>query len=210
MKTFKLTMLSMIALTVLTLISCSENASSPLTSDESTTADAVYCAVQSPTDAAEACEYQDGTTDAAMEMKPPQHEGRKYDPLRRVMSKLNLTDTQKVQIATFTQEYKDCITLAKQALRESEKAILEAAKLQRDSIITEYKNGTITKEEARTQIKELNAATRELLKNNPLKETTEAAILLCWETYIANIRGILTTEQQVIWDEWIAAHPFKK
>lgn len=107
------------------------------------------------------------------------------------------------------------------------KALREEMKADRDAIMAQLKEGAITREEAATQLKALreeqkaklaeinaktqterdalNAKLRELAaQRKAIEERVKAAIKANQDAMYRQIRAMLTTEQQAIWDAWVA------
>lgn len=125
-------------------------------------------------------------------------------PLGRILKQLNLTDEQKAQIQEFMQAYRDCVKSALMALRESERQILQQANQARQQVREQLQSGAITREEAWQQLRQINERTREALINNPVRQQVLQQLKECWDTFIANIKSILTDEQKALFDELLA------
>jgi hypothetical protein len=125
----------------------------------------------------------------------------------RIFRAMKVTPEQLTLFKPFFVAYRACIKDATIALRESEKAILQAANTQRKEIIAKVKSGEITKEEARAQMQVLNQTTRQQLKDNPERIVACEAMKACKAALYASIRENLTPEQQILWDAWVAKQP---
>lgn len=132
------------------------------------------------------------------------HGNPPHADLGRIFSQLNLTAEQRAAIELLKQQHRDCEQPILEMLRASERAIMESFKAQRKAIEDAVKAGTKTRDQARTEMRALEMAQKEALKNNPARATAEAALKVCRDTFHANIRALLTAEQQVTWDAWIA------
>lgn len=153
------------------------------------------------------CGLNASTPDAYMmgkEMKDGPAKPGMNVPFMRILRELKLTKDQMVTLDSLLKDYRKCEFESRKALRTAEMVIIKAANEQRKAIMDQLKAGTITKEEARTQLKALNLATRETLKNDPDVQAALAALKACQEAFFANVRGILTEAQQVIWDKYMA------
>ncbi|MCX6133046.1 MAG: hypothetical protein NTU47_04445 [Ignavibacteriales bacterium] len=117
---------------------------------------------------------------------------------------LNLTDDQKTRIRdlakTFHQDMKPLI----QQFFEANKTIIQDANTKRRAILDDVKNGKLTREAAAAQIKVLNQATRELIKNNPASQTVKVAMCAKRDQLFAGVTAILQGEQITKWKDWIA------
>jgi len=131
----------------------------------------------------------------------------RFMPLARVLRSLNLTADQRDQLKDFIFNYRLCLRDAIIKLRETERELISGFKDKRDAIITAYRNGEITREEAMDQLMELRDSIRETLRNNDARVIACEAMKLCKKDFFASIRGMLTEEQQAIWDEWVSNLP---
>lgn len=136
-------------------------------------------------------------------MAKPKAEKGKHIALSQIFKKLNLSADQKAQLKVFQDEHRECVRLAMQTLRETEREIIQTANEQRKAIMQQVKDSIITKEVAKVQLQELAAATRSELRNNPARAIAEAVLLECRNTFISNITAILTEEQLVKWNQFL-------
>ncbi|MFN3306373.1 MAG: Spy/CpxP family protein refolding chaperone [Candidatus Kapaibacteriota bacterium] len=127
-------------------------------------------------------------------------------PIGRILKELTLTEEQITQIREFMAEYRDCVKNALLPLRESERQIIQQANQERRTVMEQLKNGEIDRQTAMEQIRQINQRTREALINNSVREQALQQLKQCWETLIANIRSILTPEQQALFDELLAKY----
>lgn len=134
-------------------------------------------------------------------------ERRQFMPMARILRALQLTDEQKEQVKGFMFDFRLCHKDAMLALRESEKEILAPFNLRREAVLTAYKNGEITREEAAAQLKVIAQEAREALQNNPARLTACEAMKECRRQLLANIEGILTPDQLVKWIDWVSKLP---
>lgn len=129
---------------------------------------------------------------------------KQFHPFARIFRQLELTAEQKEAVRGYMTEHHDCMKEAMMALRASEREIIQEANQARRAIMQNVKDSVITRAEAREQLRELNADTREALQNNPARAEAREAMCECLLALYANIRATLTEEQQAIWDEWVA------
>lgn len=127
-------------------------------------------------------------------------------PLGRILKELNLTEEQIALVREFMAEYRDCVKNALLPLRESERQIIQQANQERATVMQQLKNGEIDAQTAREQLRQINLRTREALMNNPVREQALQQLKECWDTLIANIKSILTPEQQALFDELLAKY----
>ncbi len=124
----------------------------------------------------------------------------------RFLSRMNLTDSQKTQIIVYVQEHDTCTASAMSVLRASDSTIFAGYQPKFDSIKSDLALGVIDTATARTEYRATLASLRTDLQNNPVRVTTQAALDECRSTFIANVRSVLTTEQLVIFDQWMTLH----
>lgn len=152
-------------------------------------------------------DFSDATLEIPMEVKERPNPGNKgpRHPFERLLGALNLTPDQKAQVQELLAAHKDCATAALEALKAAERAILDRAKAAREEIKAGVEAGTVTREEARQQLRDLNKATREAIKNLPEREAARAALKECDDRFLAALRGILTEDQIATLDKFVAA-----
>jgi len=126
-----------------------------------------------------------------------------YIGFRWIARKLALTDTQKVVIKEYIAEYRDCIHSAHVALRDAEKAIVDTGNAKRKVVIDSLKDSLITKAQALADLKTINQDTRAALKNDTARVVYKNAVCLCMQTLFNNIKDILTTDQQTVFEAWV-------
>lgn len=121
-----------------------------------------------------------------------------------ILGCLELTADQKTAIATLLRDHQDCTKSVMDSLRSSEKPLVEAARAAQKAVRDQLKAGTITRDEARAQLAQIKADLKAQLESNPVREWARQALENCRQELYAQIRALLTAEQQVIWDEWVA------
>lgn len=129
--------------------------------------------------------------------------GKSGRHLLQILRKLNLSENQKTEVKDFISEHKDCVKGPLQDLRTLVGPILADANAKRKDIIAKYKDGIITREEAKAQIEALNKATRELINNDPGMAIIKSALCDCKSNLFRNIASILTDDQKIIWNDWV-------
>ena len=150
-------------------------------------------------------EFTDATLETPMAVEArPDKDKRVRSPFDRLLAALNLNDEQKAQVAALQEAHKACATAALEALRAAERAVLDAAKARVEAVKAEVAAGTKTKEEARAAIREINKATREAIKNLPERAAAREAMKACDEAFLNGLRRILTPDQVVILERFLA------
>lgn len=130
----------------------------------------------------------------------PKKGGPKDRPMiGKVMRELQLTEAQIELLKGFNLTHRDCIELTMQAWRDAVAPIMEKANAERKLILDDLKNNVITRQEAYTKLKALNEAMRAEIDALGMKDTIKLAIEDCNKIFLANIKGMLTEEQLVIW-----------
>ena len=151
-------------------------------------------------------EFTDASLEQPMMERPDPNKGRPVrTPFADILRRLNLTADQQTAVQGLLASHNDCVKSALEALRAAEKAILDAAKARAEAIKQQAKDGSITREEARTQLRALNQRTREALKSLPGREEARTAIKACDDAFIAALRGILDENQTAMLDRWLAS-----
>jgi hypothetical protein len=123
--------------------------------------------------------------------------------LRRIP---NLTDSQKTIIKQLHAQHEECFRAAVANLRASDSTIVAGFAPQFDSIKAELALGTIDSAAARTALRELSAAVRTAVRNNPDRVVAADALKACRDAFLAAVREILTDEQKAAFDAWAASH----
>ena len=126
------------------------------------------------------------------------------NPFARIFAILELTPEQKAQIREFMIAHRRCEREAIMALREAQKPILEAANQERRAIMEQVKNGDLTREEAGALLRALNERVREAMQNSSEVIAAHQALRNCWDELLRNIASILTPEQLVKWERFLA------
>jgi Spy/CpxP family protein refolding chaperone len=124
-----------------------------------------------------------------------------------VFSKLDLSDDQKESIKTIFAENRECVSVPFEQFREVAKEIMEAKKSDIQAIRDLVKAGELNRVEARAEIKIINEATREEIKNNEISIQAKEDICNCNTTMLENIELLLDEEQLSIWNEWLGKLP---
>ncbi len=150
-------------------------------------------------------DFSDVTLETPMAVKerPGSDKKAPMSPFDRLLAALNLTPDQKAVVERLQSAHKDCANAALEALKTAERAILERAKAKSEEIKGAAKAGTITREEARTQLRDLNKATREAIKSLPEREAARTALKACDDAFLARLGSILDEKQKVILDNFI-------
>jgi hypothetical protein len=133
---------------------------------------------------------------------PPKGGPKDRPMVGKVMRELKLTDAQIAQLKEFNLAHRDCIDLAMKTWRDAVAPIMDKANADRKLIMDDLKNKVITRKEAGDKLKALNTQMRADIDALGLKDTIKTAIDNCNKTLLDNIRGMLTPEQQIIWDKY--------
>ncbi len=152
-------------------------------------------------------DFSDATLEVPMAVKerPGSDKKAPMSPFDRLLAALNLTPEQKAMVERMQTAHKDCATAALEGLKTAERAILDRAKAKAEEIKAAAKAGTLSKEEARTQLRDLNKATREAIKNLPEREAARTALKACDDNFIARLGSILDEKQKAILDQFVKA-----
>ncbi len=151
---------------------------------------------------APAGDIQEADLDQPMGFRHPQPRFKSLI-LLKVLRAMELDDEQKEQVRTYLKEHLECVREAQMILRKSQMEIIRKANAIRDSLMKEYRDGNMTREELRNALRRLNRATLEKLRNNPVRERVLQRIIKCRETLYANIGDILNEDQLKIWERFL-------
>jgi hypothetical protein len=124
--------------------------------------------------------------------------------LREILRELNPSEEQKSQLRELMSGQRDCIQEPLQAFRDANQELLDAANTERQTIMDSYRNGEITREEAKDLLKALSETTREAILVNSESEAPMQAMCDCKLALFENVRAMLDETQQASWDEWAA------
>jgi len=123
--------------------------------------------------------------------------------LGRILRALDLTEEQRTAISEDLIAHHDCMREAMLALREAEYALVSVANEDRRAIHEQFRNGDLTREEAREQIMLIYETLREDLENDEDVLAARQAVRDCFDLLFENIAGELTDEQLEMWNEWL-------
>ena len=124
--------------------------------------------------------------------------------LGHILRDLSLTEDQRAQVRELMTGQRECVQEPLQAFREANQDLIAATNEQRQTIMDAVRNGDITREEAREQLRELSESTREAIRNNPDNAPFKEALCACKLAHFDNVRAVLDETQQADWDEWVA------
>lgn len=119
--------------------------------------------------------------------------------LRQLFWMLKLDREQAGDVYVFIQEYHDCIHSIMVTTQEERQAIMENARAARLEIMTQFREDG-DREAAKTALRALY----EQVKSDLDALVDHDAICECYKTLLDKIRSILTDEQIVILERWIA------
>jgi Spy/CpxP family protein refolding chaperone len=158
---------------------------------------------------------EDATIENPMVMNPvferdgrfsrhPRHPLHPGCHLKKILRQLDITREQMSQIREFLKNHRQAIKEALEGLRAANAEIIADANAKRQAILESLRNGEITREEAKQQLRALSQETREAIRNNPANEPFLQAICDSKLALFDNIRSVLNDSQQAEWDEWVA------
>lgn len=122
---------------------------------------------------------------------------------RFIFKQLQLTEEQLPLVKEVMIAHRDCQKAARIAFHTAIAEIIAEANIQRQAIIQQVKDGTITREEARELFIALNKATKAKIEETGAIEELQAALKDCTETMIAAMHEILDDTQDAIFDKWV-------
>jgi len=152
--------------------------------------------------------YDESTQSGQVEERKPDRKDTANKPRPTIFGdllvKLNLTSEQKPIVERLLAQHRACVEACVQGLKNAEREILMNARLQEEAIKTKVKNGELTKEQGRLQLRQLREETQIKLKALP-KERVRECVKSCDTTFIQQLKEILTTEQKIILEKWVAS-----
>lgn len=188
----KTTLISLITvLGLMAIVGCSNTETGP------TEPDAIYTTmVANP----------DGTVSEQVVEKPKPDNGKKVapSPFVDLLRLLNLTPEQRPIVERLLIQHKECTQSCIETLKTAEREILMNARLEEQKIKELVKAGTITKEVARRELAQLKKSTQERLKALP-REKVRECLQGCDTQFLNSLKEILTPEQKIILEKWIAS-----
>jgi hypothetical protein len=188
----KTTLLSLVTvLGLMAIVGCSNTETGP------TEPDAIYTTmVANP----------DGTVSEQVVERPKPDNGKKVTPSPFVdlLRHLNLTAEQKPLVERLLTQHKECTQSCIETLKTAEREILMNARLEEQKIKEAVKAGTITKEVARRELAQLKKSTQERLKSLP-REKVRECLQGCDTQFLNSLKEILTSEQKIKLEKWIAS-----
>jgi len=190
---------AVIAISSLGLVGCSE-ATSPAADMPETLVN-----VTIPSPAMDEGIFYEASLDEPMAVERPGTDMKRV-PFGDLLRALKLTPEQQETVKGLLAAHEDCMKAAMSALRESERAILAPFNEKRNAIREAVKNGSMTREEARTALAEINKSAREALRANAdARKAAAEAAKKCREDFMTALRGILSPEQLPVLERWLAA-----
>ena len=189
----KTTLLSIITVLSIGLVGCSNMATEPT---EETAVFATYNPNEESTQGGQVEERKPDRKDTTNKPRPT--------IFGDLLVKLKLTPEQKPVVERLLAQHKSCVEACVQGLKNAEREILMNARLQEESIKTKVKNGELTKEQGRLQLRHLREETQIKLKSLP-KEKVRECVKSCDTTFIQQLKEILTPEQKIILEKWVSS-----
>ncbi|HOI30539.1 MAG TPA: hypothetical protein PLZ15_12350 [Melioribacteraceae bacterium] len=123
--------------------------------------------------------------------------------LGMIFRKLNLDETQRAAVKELIKGYHESLKPLLIEFRAANEAIVKEANEKRKEIMTNLRNGEITRQEASAQLFRLNRATRDKIKDNP--ESLRIADEICRlnSKLLEDIESLLNNEQKVKWEQMV-------
>ena len=148
----------------------------------------------------------DGTVSEQVIERPKPDNGKKVEtsPFVDLLRLLNLTPEQKPLVERLLTQHKQCTQSCIETLKTAEHEILMNARIEEKKIKDGIKAGTITEEVARRELVQLKQSTQEKLKALP-KDKVRECLQGCDTQFLNSLKEILTPEQKIILEKWIAS-----
>jgi hypothetical protein len=187
----KTTLLSLIAVFCLGIIGCSNTETGP------TEPEAMYTTM---------VVESDGSISEQPIERPNPDKGKKVapSPFVDLLRLLNLTPEQRPLVERLLIQHRECTQSCIETLKTAEREILMNARVEENKIKDAVKAGTITKEVARRELAQLKKSTQERLKALP-REKVRECLKGCDTQFLNSLKEILTSEQKIILEKWIAS-----
>ena len=187
----KTTLLSLIAVFYLAIIGCSNTETGP------TEPEAMYTTM---------VVESDGSISEQPIERPNPDKGKKVapSPFVDLLRLLNLTPEQRPLVERLLIQHRECTQSCIETLKTAEREILMNARVEEQKIKDAVKAGTITKEVARRELAQLKKSTQERLKALP-REKVRECLQGCDTQFLNSLKEILTPEQKIILEKWIAS-----
>lgn len=187
----KTTLLSLIAVFSLAIIGCSNTETGP------TEPEAMYTTM---------VVESDGSISEQPIERPNPDKGKKVapSPFVDLLRLLNLTPEQRPLVERLLIQHRECTQSCIETLKTAEREILMNARVEENKIKDAVKAGTITKEVARRELAQLKKSTQEKLKALP-KDKVRECLQGCDTQFLNSLKEILTPEQKIILEKWIAS-----
>jgi hypothetical protein len=187
----KTTLLSLIAVFSLAIIGCSNTETGP------TEPEAMYTTM---------VVESDGSISEQPIERPNPDKGKKVapSPFVDLLRLLNLTPEQRPLVERLLIQHRECTQSCIETLKTAEREILMNARVEENKIKDAVKAGTITKEVARRELAQLKKSTQERLKALP-REKVRECLKGCDTQFLNSLKEILTSEQKIILEKWIAS-----
>ena len=158
---------------------------------------------------------QDATIDANLSMNPvfktssgfrrhAGYRGGKGGHLGQILRQLGITEEQGAGIKELVKAHRESVKASFEALRAVNQDIIDDAKSKRKEILDAMRIGTITREEAKEQLKAFSQSKREAIANNPESAPHIEAICSAKVALFESIRTLFAGSQQSGWDDWVA------
>ncbi len=145
----------------------------------------------------------DGSLESEIRTAPPARDGGNAS-LDRLVGALNLSDEQKAAFRQLLSEYHDCLRAAREAYNAAVREILAPYTEQRKALVAELRAGTITRDEFRTRMNEINAAARAAMAEaKPRLEELRLAAAQCYRSWVTSVTEMLNDEQKSTFLRWV-------
>ncbi|TAL67231.1 MAG: hypothetical protein EPN82_14750 [Bacteroidetes bacterium] len=121
-----------------------------------------------------------------------------------ILSQLNLTDAQRTQIHQFKEEFEDCVEFAEENYESAKHTLLADANQQRQDILQQLENGSISDTQAQEQLQNLKASVLQQIAD--LQQQFQAEAGNCQCSFLTNIISVLDDIQKAAFISWIESN----
>lgn len=134
----------------------------------------------------------------------PHQQGRH---LGRIFRNLNLSEDQIEAIKPLMEEHKTAMEALHEQLKVATESIMEYGKEERQAIIQQVQEGSLTREEAKTLFVALHEEIKALVDASEAAQVIKTEMCDLADALFANILTIFTDEQAELFNQWLADNP---
>ena len=123
--------------------------------------------------------------------------------LGSILKHLNLDESQRTAIKGFMEQQSACVAEHKTKIQERHQALMQKANARREELVKAYRAGRITKAELQEKLTSLHERLKAQLHSDEAKQARVRMMHKCRAELMANIKSVLTREQQHKFNRWL-------